>query len=219
MQNLVHESPITKHFNNVHLIPFGIDLDLYKPRNDKQKIREKLGIPIDDIVIMFRSENTEYKGLSRIQKMIDNLKCDLKISFITVACKGLVKPRKYNLLEFGWTDDEHLMSDLYIASDVFLMPSVAEAFGMMAIEAMASGIPIIVFEGTALPSVTFAPQYGIEIKNNNIDEFIVAVKRLIENQNERIKRGKIGRTLAEKHYNVKDYVRRHIELYEDILKG
>ena len=41
------------------------------------------------------------------------------------------------------------------------MPSVAEAFGMMAVESMACGKPVIVFDGTSLPEVTRAPDIGL----------------------------------------------------------
>jgi glycosyltransferase involved in cell wall biosynthesis len=43
------------------------------------------------------------------------------------------------------------------------MPSMAEAFGMMAIEAMSCGRPVLCFEGTSLPGVTFAPDAGIAV--------------------------------------------------------
>jgi len=59
---------------------------------------------------------------------------------------------KYGVVTPGWIDGEDLAIALS-AADVFVMPSIQEAFGLMAVEAMACGTPVIVFDGTALPGV------------------------------------------------------------------
>jgi len=219
MLDLVTRSPITAHFRNVHLIPFGIDTTMFdcKTRN-KQAIRARLGIPQDHIVLFFRSDPSEFKGVSYIQEMLKLLRADNPITLLTVGQMGLVKPGSHNIVENGWINDENLMADFYAASDIFLMPSIAEAFGVMAIEAMASSLPIFVFEGTALPDVTFAPNCGIVLDNNDPKEFANAVERLIKDQNERIHRGTLGREIAVKHYDRKQHFDRLLELYNEIIQ-
>jgi len=98
------------------------------------------------------------------------------------------------------------------------MPSTAEAFGMMAIEAMACGKPIIVFEGTSLPDVTFAPEVGISVPMRNSKALCKAIEHLLNNPSELKKRGQMGRIKAEEHYDQNIHVQRMVELYKMVAK-
>ncbi len=52
--------------------------------------------------------------------------------------------------EYAWVYDDNKLAELYQASDIFLMPSNYESFGMMAIEAMSSGVPVLSIKGRPL---------------------------------------------------------------------
>ena len=219
MYDMVKKSPLTKHFKRVHLIPFGIDLDLFKRRKNREEIRKRLGIGKDDFVIMFRQDPQEWKGLIYIKKMLSKLKTKKLVTILTVGGTGLLNEfkDKYQVIEYEWVNDNNLMVELYSASDLFLMPSVAEAFGLMAVEAMACSLPVIVFEGTSLPSVTFSPECGIALKRGDTDSFVNTVERLISSPKECKDRGDIGRQLAENNYDLERYNSQIINLYEGIV--
>lgn len=216
--NMVKASPLTSHFDRVHLIPFGIDLNVFMNKK-QQEIRKVLGIPSDDFVIFFRSDPNHFKGLESIKGMLDHLRTSKPITLITVGQKGLLVQQQphYRVKEYGWVNDPDMLANLYAACDVFLMPSAAEAFGLMAIEAMASARPVIVAEGTSLPDVTFAPECGIVFAQGDIDGFAHAVGQLIEHPEECRARGNLGRQLAEKHYNIDDHFAHILALYQEIL--
>ncbi len=218
MYDLVKKSPLTRHFERVHLIPFGIDLDLFKRMENREEIRKRLKIGKDNFVIMFRQDPQEWKGLPYIKNMLDRLKTKKPVTILTVGGTGFLEELKdkYQVIEYEWVNDNNLMVELYSASDLFLMPSVAEAFGLMAVEAMACSLPIVVFEGTSLPSVTFSPKCGIALKKGDTDSFVKTVTRLISNDKECIKRGNLGRELAEKYYKIERYNKQMIQLYEEI---
>lgn len=217
MLDLVKRSPITAHFKNVHLIPFGIDTDVFHNKREKTAIRNKLGIPQNHVVLFFRSEKSPVKGLKYILQMLKMLPSFDNLTLLTVGSKGLLQRGSYKLVEQGWVNDEAFLAELYAASDIFLMPSVAEAFGVMAIEAMSSGLPIVVLDGTSLPDVTFAPECGLVVENYDTTAFAKIVEHLIQNPEERQRRGERGRLLALKHYKVQDHFQKLIGLYHEIL--
>ncbi len=220
MYDMVKKSPLTKHFERVHLIPFGIDLELFKRKENRDEIRKRLGINESNFVIMFRQNPQEWKGFPYIKDMLSRLKTKKPVTILTVGGTGFLDElkSKYQVIEYEWVNDNNLMVELYSASDLFLMPSVAEAFGLMAIEAMACSLPVIVFEGTALPSITFAPECGIAIKKGDINTFVTSVKSLISHPEESKLRGNKGRKLVERYYDVNIYNKRMINLYKDIYK-
>lgn len=219
MLNFARNSPLGQLFLRVHKIPFGIHKENYGKKN-LEEARTRFGISNDRFVIAFRCETSPFKGTEYIYKMLDRIDCKENI---TLLCVGIAAPpksvtQKFHTVSLGWQNDPQLLADFYSACNVFLMPSTAEAFGLMAVEAMASARPMICFEGTALPSVTFAPQCGIAVPPRDVDALLSAVRRLRDCPEEAHRRGRMGQEIVQEHYLFQDYVRRHLELYAEVLE-
>jgi len=216
-EGYIKNSPLTAHLKRVHRIPFGIDVESFA-NIDKGKAREKWRVPEGNFVISFRAEESEVKGLKYIVEMLSKIKSNIPITLVTVGNKKLPKylSDRYQIIEFGWSNDLDVLYDFYGMSDVFVMPSLVESFGLMAIEAMAAGCPIIVFENTVLPEITFAPECGIAVPYKDSDMLRAAIEQLIHNPKECRWRGEKGKELASRYYRYEDYIKRHIALYEEI---
>jgi len=219
MMSIAKNSPLVKKFN-LHYIPFGLNLDIFRP-TDSVKAKKELGVFPGSIVITFRSTTNEYKGLKYIKKVLKNLKSTKKICLITFESRGLLDEfrGKYQIIDLGWVTDDTTTITAYNATDIFLMPSLAEAFGMMAIEAMACGKPVIVFEGTSLPEVVFAPEGGVAVPYGDSNALRKSIERLINNPEERKKIGARALKLVKDNYDEKLYLNRMINLYKEILKN
>lgn len=158
MRQLIEESPFGKYFQNLEVIPFGVNGDIFKKItvSEKKALRRKLSLK-DQFTIFFRQDASYYKGLDFINEALSRLKTKIKANILTVGTKGLLKQEiyeNYEVREYDWIHDESFLANLYQVSDIFLMPSRAETFGLMAIESMLSGAPVICKTGTALPEVT-----------------------------------------------------------------
>jgi glycosyltransferase involved in cell wall biosynthesis len=218
MKNYIERSPLTSHFTKIHKIPFGIDLDKINIVN-KREAKKLLGIPAEDFVIAFRNDLNKFKGSDYSIEAIDRLHSDRNITILTVGI-GLSLEKlkqKYNCIELGWQNNNDLMNLFYCASDLFLMPSLAESFGLMAIEAMARKCPVVTFEQTVLTEITFSPECGVAVEYKNSRALSLAITKLINNSDERLYRGELGYKIVNEHYRYSDYVSKHIELYENIL--
>ncbi len=218
MKNMLDTSPLFDKEVKVHHLPFGLDLKFFSPDHTK-KARERFNISDDKIVICFRSEDTHFKGYRYIMDALERLETTKPICLLTVGRHNLLEQfrGRFEIIEYGWTNDDVLLRDVLAASDIFLMPSVAEAFGVMAIEAMACGKPIIVFDGTSLPEVTFAPDIGISVPMRDGHALSNAIKRLVDNSKERLERGSKGRNAAELHYDQNMHVKNLVEIYKEVL--
>jgi glycosyltransferase involved in cell wall biosynthesis len=151
----------------VRVVPFGVE---WPAHEDAASARKSLGIPPDDIVIGFRAVYSAYKGMDLIQSALRNLAAVYGSAPITIiAFQEKESLRELNatwrILEPGWVGDESI-GRYYSAMDVFLMPSRAEAFGLMAIEALAAGALPVVTYGTALPELVAAPVYGMAVEHS-----------------------------------------------------
>lgn len=217
MRAMASKSPLTQGLN-VNVIPFGLDLTRYKPSN-REAARERLGVFPNRSVVFLRSLPTPFKGLAEFVKAVEQLDPNLQLCIISLQETGHFDRfiGKHQIIEFGWSNDEDLLLDAYAACDFFAMPSKAEAFGMMAIEAMACGRPVLSFDGTSLPGITFAPDAGLCVPMGDVRELARAIEWLARNPDDCDRRGALSRDLAEKHYDVRDQARLTADLYRRIL--
>jgi glycosyltransferase involved in cell wall biosynthesis len=218
MENLVKASPITAQIPST-LIPFGINTSVFHPI-EKSIARKKLGLPEDAFVISFRSTPySPYKGNEYIESALENIPNEMPVIILTFDRVGDLKKirGRFPLLEIGWTDDSALIATALSASDVFLMPSLAEAFGVMAIESMACGTPIIVSEGTSLPDVV--GDAGLVISQKDSAALTKAIMDLMNDEELRLRLGKNGVKRVLENYTLEKYTQSHITLYQEIMRG
>ena len=126
---------------------------------------------------------------------------------------------KFAVTDLGEIDGEAAMVDFFRAIDIHLMPSLDESFGMMAMEAAACGVPSVVFSGTTLPEVCFAPYGGIAVERGNVSQLSQALHTLIRDGEKRRDLGQKARVLANANYSFEKYAEAHLRLYEQILKS
>ena len=217
MYDLVKESPYLSKLR-VHLIPFGVDVSKFTYDLTKEEAKKKLNIFPKDIVIFLR-ENKAFKGTEYALEALKKLDVEQNITILTCSetdqLIGLED--KFNVVKLGIIDEDKVR-ECYNAADLFLMPSPAESFGMMAVEAMASGVPTFVFDNTALPSTTGAPDYGILVKNLDSTDLCEKIKYYIEHPKELIKRGEISRKFVSDNYSPDEYYKKIKELYDDVYQ-
>lgn len=220
MLEMAKKSPIFAH-NRIHFIPFGLDMNVFK-RIGLTNLRSKYNIGLDNLVISFRETENEYKGLKFIKEVLNRLSVEeysVPITLFTVNKTGLLKDFecKFQVVELGVVTDESIMAEFYNCSDIFLMPSTAEAFGMMAIEAMACGIPVIAFEGTSLPEVIFAPAGGVCVPMKDSDALYAAIDKLMKSPEERKEIGDEAYRLSRIHYDFENHAKKIMALYEEVI--
>ncbi len=218
MHDRVNKSPLLSNFKK-HLIHFGINLDIFKP-GDSLFAKKKLGIPSDNIVIGFRAQTFKLKGLDYIKVALNQLNVSRPVTLLTFNQMGLMNEyhKNFQVIDLGWVMEDHKLVEAYNAVDIFIMPSLAESFGMMAMEAMACGKPVIVFDDTALAETVYAPHGGIALTKGDAELLKITLERLIEDHCERKKLGDNALNIAQKNYSHKSYVDKTVELYKEVVE-
>ena len=217
MNENVKKSSLLNHLPR-KIIPFGIDIEKFKK---KKNIDYKLifGIPKLNKVIAFRNpglKNDKFKGMKWLKKSLDLYEPDTPITLLIFEkLEGFEHlTKKYHVINLGWIDGEKLIQAL-CAADIFLMPSIQESFGLMAVEAMACETPVIVFDKTALPGVIKGGGLSVEYKNS--EKLKEAIQLLLDDSKLRRKISQDARILVEQKYNYSLYINRHIDLYKKAL--
>lgn len=138
---------------NVSIVPGGVDLEKFQPAYDKQQIRRRLNIP-DDKVILFSVRNLVPRmGLENLIKALKKVVQKAPHVYLVIGGDGSLKSKLMDLgkdlgladyMSFAGFIPEKQLPDYYRMADLFVLPTrELEGFGLVTLEAMASGIPVL----------------------------------------------------------------------------
>jgi D-inositol-3-phosphate glycosyltransferase len=138
----------------IGVVPCGVDLELFCPM-DRSTARRQLGFNPDDTLALFVGRFDSMKGLDTLLEAMRYLKHRRHLRLVIVGGDGIHNPEGQRLLglarTFGVEDSIAFIGRIeqkdlpvyYNAADVMVMPSYYESFGLVSLEALACGIPVV----------------------------------------------------------------------------
>ncbi|MCM8831633.1 MAG: glycosyltransferase family 4 protein [Candidatus Omnitrophica bacterium] len=102
-------------------------------------------------------------------------------------------------------------------TDIFVLPTYYDAFGIVLIEAMAAGCPVISTRVGAIPEIVIEGETGILVKKHNPKALADAIIYLIENPDIREKMGRAGRKRYEECYTLDKNIEGMIRVFNKVL--
>ena len=109
------------------------------------------------------------------------------------------------------------LEEIVGASDLFLLPSETESFGMAALEAMASEVPVIATQAGGLPEVIADGESGYLLAVGDVDAMAARAIEILSNSQLQRNMGRAGRRVAETKFNVERIVPQYRNFYEQVI--
>ena len=212
------EQKISNWNAKVFQFPFGIDTEVFRPKPEIDA-RSIFGIDPDTFVVAARSTDDERKGFRELVQAVEQVrKTGRKVLILSIQKQGLVAKysKEVESIELPWTNDINNLGTFYAAADVFAMPSSAESFGMMALEAMSSGVPVLTVSNTATSEVVRCPELEIEI-SNLVGGLAEKLTWAFDNKLKIQEIGIRARSRAEEDFSLKTYLQSLRLMYEQVL--
>jgi glycosyltransferase involved in cell wall biosynthesis len=221
--------------DQIVVIPPGVDVDRFRPMSDKPALRRKLALPEHATIVFTLGRLDERKGFDLFFEALGRLSIrDDAAPVLFVLSAGTGDPQeaaereklqrlieKYHLHDvLRWLPvlAEETLPDYYAAADVFVLPSRYEPFGIVMLEAMASGVPVVATREGG-PSTVIEPGVsGFLVDPTNTSEFAQALTAVIEDADMRRVYGANARNAAETDYSWDAIARRHLVAYGDLAK-
>ncbi|HSX19037.1 MAG TPA: glycosyltransferase [Candidatus Saccharimonadales bacterium] len=160
VKNIIATSPVEKatleklykiERNNMTIIPLGVDTKLFNPTSTK-RARQLLNLQKDHKILLFVGRIDERKGLKTLFKSFKLIQKGTKmhllivggnISYINQLKKLAKKLEIENKISYIGLVDQKELPIYYSAADVCVVPSYYEPFGIVPLEAMACGTPVV----------------------------------------------------------------------------
>ncbi|MCU0588085.1 MAG: glycosyltransferase [Syntrophobacteraceae bacterium] len=136
----------------IRVVPCGVDLDLFRPL-DREVSRRKLDLDRHDAVVLFVGRFSPIKGLERLLEAAALLRDYPGLRLVIVGGEGPEAPPEPSrraaelgidrLTRFAGQVDHRRLPEFYSAADVLVVPSHYESFGLVCLEALACGTPVV----------------------------------------------------------------------------
>ncbi len=173
----------------IRVCPRGVDKERFSPGRRSEKVRrdmiERAGIPDDATILLYAGRISPEKNIGLLPEMMKTLAGDERDYRLLVAGAGPQAewleeetakhiPGKIKLL--GHLDKE-VLADYYASADVFVHPNPKEPFGIAPLEAMASGVPVVVPNAGGL--LFYATQENTWLVEPEAEQFAAAVREIM----------------------------------------
>lgn len=207
----------------VIVVPYGIETKNFQIEKS-DFLRKKLKIAKDQKILLYAGRLGKEKSIDLLIYAFNFiLKSSPKTHFVIIGkgpeytyLKSLTERLKVNKnVHFLGAIEPKRMPIFYNSADIFVFSSKTETQGLVVLEAMASGLPVVAVKDLAIESVIKNKESGILV-DNDVIKFAEEVLRLLKNKKERDRLGKNARVSA--NLFVENSVLKLEEIYNKLLK-
>lgn len=203
--------------DQLHVVPLGVDTEVFRPAEHRVRNR----------IIAIASADVPLKGVSHLLHAVARLRVERDLDVQLVSKLEPNGPTEKLIAELGISDIVHSssgISDLELAgllasAEVACIPSLYEGFSLPAVEAMASGTPIVASRAGALPEVVGDDDVCARlVRPGDVDDLTRVLGELLDSPLELRRLGANGRKRAEDVFSWESVAAQTVSVYERAMK-
>ena len=209
----------------IHFIPHGIDTEIYKPL-EKEKCRKLLGIPPNKKILMLMAQRIGksriLKGFQLLTSALKNVPASMKSELILLLVghqrEKIIDTLDIETINLGYVGDDDMKATAYSAADLLVSPSRAEAFGLVLLESMSCGTPLVAFGVGGTTDLVRHGITGYSAEPENAEDLCNGIIELLKHNSLRALMSEQCRLIALKEYSSGDIAQRYKELYQQLIE-
>ena len=207
------------HNFDVRTISNNVDCQEFFPI-PKNTARKLLGIPLNEKIILTAAQNMGdfYKGFDKYIQSLNYLENEQKhLLFFGKLDKSLLKNSGFEYTSLGYLNDIISLRLAYSAADVFVAPSLMDAFGKTLAESMACGTPVVCFNATGPKDIVDHKKNGYLAKPFDPQDLANGIKWVLEDENRYLELSHNARRKVEDHFDIQVVAKQYQSLYQEIM--
>jgi len=210
--------------SKIDVIPMGVDLDWYDP----SLCDSPPPFSIDDVhpVVLYAGSFRRYKELHLLIDAFDYLSLDARLVLIgdgpeyDALSKKVTQRGLGDQITFPGHVSDRTLRSAYKHADLFVLPSssLEESLGLVALEAMAMGLPTIVTEASGVGRMMKEDEAGAVVPPNDAVALSEAIKHLLADEKEYKRQQRLGAAIIRDRFAWNQLVDSYINLYQNVLE-
>jgi glycosyltransferase involved in cell wall biosynthesis len=208
-------------------INLGVDIERFFPPTADEVVaaRDRLGIRPTERVVLYAGRLTPWKDPLTLVRAAGLVARENKDVIFHLVGRGPLLNEVLRTAKLLKVQDKvtvatnpdylHGLADYYKAADIFVLPTRKEGFGLVVLEAMASGLCVIASDGGAPRELL--GQTGEFFKTRDHFSLATAILNMLSNDSFRQKLGANARARAVERFRWEKCARSYIEIYQDIM--
>jgi glycosyltransferase involved in cell wall biosynthesis len=219
---LTSEAKNSRLFENhkCHTILNNIDTSAFL-QIDKNVARRAIGVFTKKKIVACGAASLDdyYKGFPKFIESLKHLNSD-EVYLITFGELGSHSSidKEFECRHFGFVKNDSLLNKIYSAADVFVAPSIQEAFGKTLAESQCAGTPVVCFDATGPKDLVDHKITGYRAKPFDSGDLAVGINWVMSHKDP-IKLNNAAREKVVKDFDSRVVGQQYIELYESIVGG
>ena len=176
------------------VVPVGVDTDRFRPRPEVARVPGRL--------LTTASADVPLKGLVPLLEALAKVRTDRAAELVVIGQPRLGSDLPATIHRLGLEDavrfvggvSDDRVAELYAEAELAVVPSLYEGFSLPAVEAMASGVPLVATTGGALPEVVgSAGDTGVLVPPDDPGALAAAIVGLLDDPGRRVRLAAAGR--------------------------
>ncbi len=202
----------------MRLVHVGVDPDLFRPLDGVA--------PIPGRMITTASADVELKGLKFLLEAMAKIRAERNVTLTVIGRAKEGGPSARLIAELGLAEAIHFVTgvpderivELYAEAEVAVVPSLYEGFSLPAVEAMATGTPLVATTGGALPEVTGTDgETVLHCVPGDPASLAGVLRRAFDDPELRARIGAAGRKRVAERYTWRQTAIRTVEQYREVM--
>lgn len=220
MESQMRSSELFGRFNVRH-IPHSLETDVFRPI-DKQIARAALQLEDERaywIGFVAGDVNDPRKGLSHLHAALKKVRTDFPVRILSVggSDKSISSISNEGFFHFGKINNDKILSLFYSAIDLFVCPSLQEAFGQTVFESMSCGTPVIGFNTGGIPDMVRPGKTGWLVPVGDGVSLAETIRLALSDPSNLHTMGQGCRTIAVDEYSPRIQAQRYIDFFQETI--
>ncbi|AHE98792.1 glycosyltransferase [Thioalkalivibrio paradoxus] len=207
------------------VIPTGLDIDRFQG-GDGPRFRDRLGIPADRPVLVHVGRVAHEKNIDFLLRMLGQVTREVPDVLLMIVGEGPARPHlqrlamqlriERNVMFLGYLDRERELLDCYSAGDAFVFASHTETQGLVLLESMASGVPLVALSALGTRDI-LAAHRGALVPEPNETDFADKTVRILRDHRLRAELAADARAYVQ-NWSADVMARRMLAFYGEVLQ-
>jgi len=225
------KSEVCDHFRlpweKVEIIPNAIESNKYHGSVDRGAVRARYGVQSGEKLVLCVGRLVPQKGIEYLIQAVPGVAWRFPEAKFVMVGEGWYRDhlqylagttgQAWRIIFTGFIPDHELIA-LTLSADVLVIPSIYEPFGIVALEGMAAGVPVVASQIGGLAEIIEHDKTGVLVYPRNPDSIAWGINHVLSNPDHARWLAQNARKIVPKAYSGKVIAKKTVKIYEEVAR-